>query len=74
MDLHALQQLAVSLGLGMLMGLQRERTERSIGGIRTFPFIALFGTVCAQIGQITGTWIIAAGLISLAALVVTANL
>jgi uncharacterized membrane protein (DUF4010 family) len=74
MDLLALQQLGVSLGLGLLMGLQRERTERSISGIRTFPFIALFGTVCAQIGQITGTWIIAAGLISLAALVVTANL
>jgi uncharacterized membrane protein (DUF4010 family) len=74
MDLHVLEQFAVSLGLGMLLGLQRERTERSIGGIRTFPFIALFGTVCARIGQITGTWIIAAGLISLAALVVTANL
>ncbi len=74
MDLVTLQQLVVSLGLGMLLGLQRERTERSIGGIRTFPFIALFGTVCAQIGAITGTWIIAAGLIALAALVVTANL
>lgn len=74
MDLVTLQQLVVSLGLGMLLGLQRERTERSIGGIRTFPFIALFGTVCAQIGQITGTWIIAAGLLALAALVVTANI
>ncbi|HEX7262162.1 MAG TPA: MgtC/SapB family protein, partial [Luteolibacter sp.] len=74
MDLAVLQQLVVSLGLGMLLGLQRERTEHSIGGIRTFPFIALFGTVCAQIGEITGTWIIAAGLIALAALVITANL
>jgi uncharacterized membrane protein (DUF4010 family) len=74
MDLQVLEQFAVSLGLGMLLGLQRERTERSIGGIRTFPFIALFGTVCAQIGQITGTWLIAAGLLALAALVVTANL
>lgn len=74
MDVATLQQLAVSLGLGMLLGLQRERTERSIGGIRTFPFIALFGTVCAQIGEVTGTWIIAAGLLALAALVVTANL
>ena len=74
MDLQVLEQFAVSLGLGMLLGLQRERTERSIGGIRTFPFIALFGTVCAQIGQIAGTWLIAAGLLALAALVVTANL
>ena len=74
MDLASLQQLVVSLGLGMLLGLQRERTERSIGGIRTFPFIALFGTVCGWIGNITGTWIVAAGLLALAALVVVANL
>lgn len=74
MDFTIIQQLVVSLGLGMLLGLQRERTESSLAGIRTFPFIALFGTVCAQIGQQTGTWIIPAGLVSLAALVVMANL
>jgi uncharacterized membrane protein (DUF4010 family) len=74
MDLVTLQQFAVSLGLGMLLGLQRERTERSIGGIRTFPLIALFGTVCARIGGITNTWVIAAGLLALAALVLAANL
>jgi uncharacterized membrane protein (DUF4010 family) len=73
MDMLALQQLSVSLGLGMLLGLQRERTERSIGGIRTFPFISLLGTVCAMIGAASGTWIIPAGLLSLAALVVVAN-
>lgn len=42
-------QLAVSFGLGLLLGLQRERAESSIAGIRTFPLIALFGTVCALI-------------------------
>ena len=74
MDVATLQQLGVSLGLGILLGLQRERTERSIGGIRTFPFIALLGTVCAQIGNTTGTWVVPAGLLALAALVVMANL
>lgn len=74
MDLVILQQFAISLGLGMLVGLQRERTERSIGGIRTFPLIALFGTVCARISEITDTWVIAAGLLALAALVLAANL
>ena len=34
MDLETLQQLIVSLGLGMLLGFQRERTESSLGGIR----------------------------------------
>jgi hypothetical protein len=46
-DLIVLQQLAVSFGLGLLLGLQRERAESSIGGIRTFPLIAIFGTVRA---------------------------
>ncbi len=73
-DAATLQQLAVSLGLGFLLGLERERTERSIAGIRTFPIIALFGTVCAQIARTQGGWIIGAGLLALAAVVVVANL
>lgn len=74
MDPLALQQICVSLGLGMLLGLQRERTEKSIGGIRTFPFISLFGTVCAMIDAANGTWIVPAGLLAMAGLLVTANL
>lgn len=74
MDALAIQQFSVSLGLGMLLGLQRERTERSIGGIRTFPFISLFGTACAMTGAAIGTWIVPAGLLALAVLVAAANL
>ncbi len=68
-----LQQLAVSFGLGLLLGLQRERTERSIAGIRTFPLIAIFGTVCAQLAQTLSGWIVAAGLLALTAVVIFAN-
>ncbi len=70
---NVLVQLAVSFGLGLLLGLQRERTERSIAGFRTFPLIALFGTICAHLAQGFGGWILASGLISLAGLVVWAN-
>lgn len=73
MEWIVFQQLLVSLGLGLLLGLERERSEASIAGIRTFPFISLFGTVCAQIGQIFGGWIVAAGLLALAAVVIFAN-
>ncbi len=69
----ALQQMAVAFGLGLLLGLQRERTDRTIGGIRTFPLIALLGTVCAQLGQVFGGWVVGAGLLGLAAIVVFAN-
>ena len=72
-DILILQQLAVSFGLGLLLGLERERRGSSIAGIRTFPIISLFGTACAQVGQTFGGWIVAVGLIALAAIVVCAN-
>ena len=72
-DLIVLQQLAVSFGLGLLLGLQRERAESSIGGIRTFPLIAIFGTICALLGKTFGGWMVAAGLLALVAIVVYSN-
>jgi uncharacterized membrane protein (DUF4010 family) len=73
-DLIVLQQLAVALGRGFVQGRQRERVESSIGGIRTFPLIALFGTVCALLGKTFGGWVVAAGLLALVAIVVYSNL
>jgi uncharacterized membrane protein (DUF4010 family) len=73
LNLIVLQQLAVSFGLGLLLGLQRERAESSIGGIRTFPLIALFGTVCALLGKTFGGWLVAAGLLALVTIVVYSN-
>jgi uncharacterized membrane protein (DUF4010 family) len=72
-EIVVLQQLILSFGLGLLLCLQRERVESSIGGIRTFPLIALFGTVCALLGQSFGAWIVAAGLLALVAVVVYSN-
>lgn len=72
-ELFALQQLLVSLGLGLVLGLERERSERSIAGIRTFPFISLFGTVCAQVAVVTSPWVIVCGLLAVIAIVTFAN-
>jgi uncharacterized membrane protein (DUF4010 family) len=72
-DIVTFQQLAVSFGLGLLLGLERERRGPSIAGIRTFPLISLLGTVCAQLGEAFGGWIVAAGLLALAAVIVPAN-
>ena len=48
--------LGISLGLGLLIGLQRERTESRLGGIRTFPLVSMFGTFCGMVtdAQIKG--------------------
>lgn len=74
MESNIFIQLAVSLLLGLLVGLQRERTGSSIAGIRTFPLITVFGTVCAWLASHWGGWIIAAGVVSLAAVLFVANL
>jgi uncharacterized membrane protein (DUF4010 family) len=65
--------LGISLGLGLLIGLQRERTEDRFGGIRTFPLISLFGTVCGMLGEAYGAWPVAAGVLAIFGTLVMAN-
>jgi uncharacterized membrane protein (DUF4010 family) len=68
------QELAISLGLGLLVGLQRERAASRLGGFRTFPLVTILGTVAALIAQATGAWVIAAALVALAAVILIGNL
>ncbi|MDI6855853.1 MAG: DUF4010 domain-containing protein [Candidatus Thermoplasmatota archaeon] len=68
-ELKIIQNLLISIGLGILIGLEREHHKRVesgeraivIAGIRTFPIVALCGTLLAIItrlasesGQISG--------------------
>jgi uncharacterized membrane protein (DUF4010 family) len=74
MTYEMLTILATSLGLGLLVGLQREYDEKKIAGIRTFTLVTLFGSLTALIGQQYGSvWVIAAGFLSLAGLIVGSN-
>jgi uncharacterized membrane protein (DUF4010 family) len=74
MESNLFGQLAISLLLGLLVGLQRERAATPVGGIRTFPMIAAFGTLCGWLALEHGGWIVAAGLIALAGLLIVSNL
>jgi len=67
-------QLFVALGLGLLVGLQRERVDPAIAGIRTFALITVFGALAALLGRSFGGWIVAVGLLVAAALVLSGNL
>ncbi len=68
------QALAIALGLGLLVGLQRQWKASEIAGIRTFPLIVMFGTVCA-IGDGTRIgWMCAAGVLAIVVLLAIANL
>jgi uncharacterized membrane protein (DUF4010 family) len=75
MDLAvALQQLAIALGLGLLVGLQRERAASPLAGLRTFALAAVLGTLCGQLAPVFGPWLPAAGLVALAGLIAAGNL
>jgi uncharacterized membrane protein (DUF4010 family) len=67
-------RLAVALGLGLLVGLQRERVDSVIAGIRTFALISLFGAVCAQLAKTYGGWILVVGFLATALLITAGNL
>jgi hypothetical protein len=66
--------LAIALGLGLLVGLQRERAESPIAGFRTFPMLTVFGTVCAWLSMVHGGWILVGGFVALGIAILTGNL
>ncbi len=66
-------QLAIALGLGLLVGLQREHASARLGGIRTFPLITFLGATCGLLAQTFGGWVVAAGLIGLGGVIVIGN-
>jgi uncharacterized membrane protein (DUF4010 family) len=71
--LEHVQAFAVSLALGLLMGLERERKPDPKAGLRTFALVALFGCLAALITEMTGSgWVIAVGLLAVAAMMITA--
>jgi uncharacterized membrane protein (DUF4010 family) len=56
------------------VGLQRERTDSAIAGIRTFALITVLGAVAAMLGRTFGGWVVAVGLLATAGLVMSGNL
>lgn len=75
MDLSSpFTKLAIALGLGLLVGLQREHASSRLAGIRTFPLITLFGVLSGMLSQSFGGWVIAAALLSLGGLIVLGNI
>jgi uncharacterized membrane protein (DUF4010 family) len=70
MDLSSVfQDLGIGIGLGLLVGLQRERMASRLAGVRTFPLVTVFGSVCGMLSQSQGGWVMAAGLVALAAII-----
>lgn len=65
--------LGIALGLGLLVGLQREWDKHPLAGIRTFTLITLLGAIAALLARDFGGWIVAAGLLALVGLLISGN-
>ena len=66
--------LATALGLGLLVGLQKERARSPLAGLRTFTLVSIGGAVAALVGTATTQWVLVGGLLAVTALMVTGNL
>ena len=76
MELSTAWQFGAALGLGMLIGMERERTqgaEQTFAGVRTFSLVALFGAIAVFAAEQSGFhWIIGLAFLAILALVVSA--
>ncbi len=71
---QSVQAFAVSLGIGLLIGLERERKPDAKAGLRTFALTALLGCLAGLLADQTGSgWIIAVGLSMVAAMMIVAQ-
>ena len=66
-------RLGIAVGLGLLIGLQRERTDARLAGFRTFPLVTLLGALCGLLAQAFGGWILAGGVGALAIVILGGN-
>jgi uncharacterized membrane protein (DUF4010 family) len=74
MENSILQNLGIGLLLGMLVGLERERSQNPIAGVRTFTLITLLGVLAGTIGALGGVWIVPVALAAVLLLLVAGNL
>lgn len=68
-----IQAFAVSIGIGLLIGLERERKTDAKAGLRTFALTAMLGCLLALIGEKIGSgWIVATGFVVLPTMMIAA--
>ena len=68
------EAFATALGIGLLIGMERERRPDSAAGLRTFSLVAMLGCLFALLGDKTGgPWMLAIGLLAVAAAMIASN-
>jgi uncharacterized membrane protein YhiD involved in acid resistance len=51
MEYSDLTALGIAFGLGLLVGLQRQRTDNKMAGVRTFTLIAILGVISGLLSR-----------------------
>lgn len=70
-----LEAFAIAIGIGLLIGLERERVASARAGLRTFSLVALLGALAALIGEHLGSIApFALGLLLVGAMIIAAYL
>jgi uncharacterized membrane protein (DUF4010 family) len=67
-------ELGIALGLGLLVGLQREHAAEDIAGFRTFALTSLMGAVAGVLALSLGGWVVGAGFLAITGLAYVGNL
>jgi uncharacterized membrane protein (DUF4010 family) len=73
-DLSLVPDLAIAVGLGMLVGIERERRNDRVAGLRTFALITLLGALTGALAGAWGGWVPGAGLAAVAAFLLLGNM
>jgi uncharacterized membrane protein (DUF4010 family) len=69
-NIQSLPAFATSLAIGLLVGLERERNPSNRAGLRTFALVTLLGTLLALLSEQSGSWLLAAGLLLVGAMII----
>ena len=71
--LEHLPAFATSLAIGLLIGLERERSPAARAGLRTFGLVAMMGTLLAMLSEYASSaWPLVAGLLLVGAMIIAA--
>ncbi len=69
-----LVSFAASLGIGLLIGLERERNPTAKAGVRTFALVSLCGTLATVVAErLNSAWTVPLGLAGVAAMLIAAH-
>jgi uncharacterized membrane protein (DUF4010 family) len=72
--LNLIVTFALSTGIGLLVGLERERNPAAKAGVRTFALIAILGTLGGLLGEaMDSAWPAAAGALAVGAALIAAQ-